>query len=122
MNDNKGSVYSVWMEELLNRYIKVLDIVIDRIQRLPRFPDHITEVDKNNLTIAIQAIGLKKEDYGDLSDIDNFMKALGDVFNRAFEKVEKWLKPSDPVLEKLEEISDEKAEIDNLLGVEENEL
>ena len=121
-DNNRGSVYSLWMEELLNRYIKVLDLVIDRIQRLPRFPDHITEVDKNNLTIAIQAIGLKKEDYGDLGDINNFMRALGDVYNRALQKVEKWLKPTDPVLEKLENLNMDKEEIDNMLEVGKGEL
>lgn len=117
--DNRSSVYSLWMEELLNRYIKVLDLVIDRIQRLPRFPDHITEVDKNNLTIAIQAIGLKKEDYGDLGDINNFMRALGDVYNRALQKVEKWLKPTDPVLEKIEAIGEN---LDDVMEVEKGEL
>ena len=122
MNDNRSSVYSVWMEELLNRYIKILDLVIDRIQRLPRFPDHITKVDKNNLTIAIQAIGLNKEDYGDLTDINNFMRALGDVDNRALEKVEKWLKPSDPILEKLESLNIEKDEVDDIMEVELGEL
>ena len=110
------------MEELLNRYIKVLDLVIDRIQRLPRFPEHITKVDKNNLTIAIQAIGLKKEDYGDLGDINNFMRALGDVYNRALQKVEKWLKPSDPILEKLENMEITKEEIEDIMEVGKGEL
>ena len=125
MNSEKGttSVYSVWMQELLSRYIRILDLVIDKVQRLPRFPDNITEVDKNNLIIAMKAVNLNPEKYGDLDDVQNFMRALGDVYNRALEKVEKWLRPSDPIIEKLEHMNDvEKEDLENIMEVGEGEL
>ena len=102
--DNRGSVYSLWMEELLDRYIQILDDIISILRRIPRFPDHITEVDIHKLTIVLKAMGLNKEDYGDLGDMNNFMRAKGDAYNRALEKVEKWLKPEDLSYKGMQEI------------------
>ncbi len=97
MQDNKprGSVYQDWNEDLRKRYIRILDIVIQNLVETPYYPFTITTTDVLKITEAAKAMNIDISDI-DLTDKDEFYKLRGKIIRAAIEKVEEYLKPTDP--------------------------
>ncbi len=96
MNDQpRGSVFQRWHEEILSRYVKILDLLIRDMQTLPSYPFYITKVDQQKLITLSEAFEVDISGY-DLTDPEEFSQALGVVIKKAKDTVETTLRPEDP--------------------------
>ena len=101
----KGSVYQEWNEDVRRRYIQILDLIIRNLKEIPYYPFTITEIDVLKLTESARAMSIEvKED--ELYDKQRFFEIRGEVIKAAVEKVEKYLRPTDPYAEGLAKLAD----------------
>ena len=101
----KGSVYQEWNEDIRRRYIRILDLVIKNLIETPYYPFTITEIDVLKITEAAKAMNIDISDR-ELWDKDEFFKLRGEIIRKAIEKVEEFLRPTDPYAEGLAKIAD----------------
>ena len=102
----KGSVYQQWNEDVRRHYIRILDLIIGNLIEMPCYPFTITEIDILKITEAAKAMNI------DISDIDpqdknEFFKLRGEIIRKAIEKVEEFLRPTDPYSEIIKEFRED---------------
>lgn len=111
--DKRGSVYAVWHETLLEKYVRILDFLLKKIEKLPGYPFMITDMDVVNLRLLAKAFGVNVNGRN-LKDRTVFYEILGEVISKAVDKVENVLKPEDPYLRMFYQIKMKRKEVENI--------
>ena len=121
MADVSGSAWLNWQDRMMSKYERILSSLIKTLDRLPRWGFTITQSDISKLIQISMALGIDIQDYN-MSNMYDFNILVGECKRRINEIMNSDLRPSDPILEKLENLNMDKEEIDNMLEVGKGEL
>ena len=106
MESERGGLFQEWNEDLRRRYIQILDLVIRTLKEVPYYPFTITSIDVLKLREAAKAMDVEVDDY-DLTDRITFFEIRGVLIKEAVKKVEVYLRPGNPLEEKMNEVKED---------------
>jgi len=115
------SAWVNWSYTMMNEYRPMLSSIMRTLQRLPRFSQFILPNDVEKLKVIAVAfdIDLSRRD---LFDHDDFTEVLGECMRYIMRFLHTDLRPSDPLLEKIEKLSKNKMDVDTVLEAGNSEL
>lgn len=113
-NNNGGSVFKNWHDSILQNLTKVQLKGIYKLEKLPRFPDYITEPDIYHIENIAERFGVNISEY-ELKGPRQYNKAKGKIEEKIDEIIFKDLKPEDPFAEMIKnaDIDMEEKDIDS---------
>jgi len=115
----RGSVFAEWHEDVRYPYALMLRRMIIKLDRLPRWSDHIFPEDIAELQSLCKAFDIKINHDEDLTDPTTFEMKKGEIKNKIKEILEKELKPEDPYIKLLEKINAD--DVKKIIGGEKKE-
>ena len=115
----RGSVFAEWHEDVRYPYALMLRRMIIKLDRLPRWSDHIFPEDIAELQSLCKAFDIKINHDEDLTDPTTFEMKKGEIKNKIKEILEKELKPEDPYIKLLEKINVD--DVKKIIGGEKKE-
>jgi len=118
----RGSVFAEWHEDVRYPYALMLRRMIIKLDRLPRWSDHIFPEDIAELQSLCKAFDIKINPNEDLTDPTTFEMKKGEIKNKIKEILEKELKPEDPYIKLLEKIEIQREEDLRNIAKGENEI
>lgn len=118
---NGQSAWVNWSETMMREHVPILHSMMEELNRLPRWPHTIVKNDVERLYTITTALNVNFDGYN-LWDREDFIHILGLCKRKITEFVQKDLRPTDPILDKLEKLNIEKDEVDDIMEVELGEL
>ena len=121
MSDLAGGAWINWQDRMMSKYERILGTLIKTLNRLPRWGFTITQSDVSKIIQIAMALNIDIHDYN-LTSMYDFNILAGECKRRINVIMNSDLRPTDPILDKLEKLDAKKEDIENIVEVGKGEL